>query len=317
MNDERILFAEMIQDNLTSIRSLMRWENYTLNQTLIEVTEQIKDDAIMVLNKNYGRNLVYKDIVDDFLTDVFVYFPVLLQQLAITRLIDADGVVKDDINTMETIRTEELNTTVDQLSTLTQGTSLNDTNTLNTQNKSTGTVSTNDDASNTQTSKTSIENKSGIEATGTRNVSLGHNMPEQSLSSTGNFTTDEQGTPILSSAYVQEAQEGFSTSNPINSSEKSEQNINNSDVTKNNSVTTNDLSNANTGTTSRVVINSGADTTDALSETKGKNDFKEKVTSITTNKQYAYEVKAFLETAESTIAFKNWIDNFSWIDGII
>src|SRR5690606_30409252 len=162
------------------------------------------------------------------------------------------------------------------------------------------------------------ENTSGVEATGTKNVNLGHNMPEQSINAvTGNLPTDTQGTPILTTSYIQNASEAFTTSNPINTTETSEQTVENTNTGTNDSTTTNNLTVADTGTTTRTMTNSGSDTSEATTATSGTNTINETVTSTLTNKQYAYEIKAFLETADGTIAFKNWEDRFSWVVGII
>jgi hypothetical protein len=316
--DTRILFKDLILDNIEDIKSYMKWENYELNTTVIPVIEPLKEHALIVLMNSYGLFNVEPDIFDAFCADIFIYFPILLQQLAITRLIDAFGVVKDDTDTVETIRTETLNTEVDQNSTLTQGTSQADNTLLNTQQKTTGTISVANEATNTQNSTTNIENSSGVESTGTRNVNINHNMPEQSISGeTGYFPIDQQGTPILTTAYVQQAQEGFTSSNPINTSELSEQTVVNTNTGSNDNVTTNDIAIADTGTTTRTTTNSGSDSSEATTATTGTNTINETVNSTLTNKQYAYEIKAFLETADGLIAFKKWEDNFSWVVGII
>lgn len=314
--DTRVLFKDLILDNIEDIKSYMRWENYDLNDTVIPVTEQVKDHSLILLMNSYGLFHVEQNILEQIFADVFIYFPILLQQLAITRLIDAYGVVKDDVETSTTERTETLNTSIDQNSTTTAGTSQTDSNVLNTQQKTTGTVAVEGNASNTQNSTTNIENSSGVESTGTRNVNLSHNMPEQSIAGTGNFPTDPQGTPILTTSYVQQAQEGFTTSNPINTSELSEQTILNTNTGSNDSTTTNDVTIADTGTTTRTVANSGSDTSEGTTETTGTNTITETVTNNITNKQYAYEIKAFLETADSLIAFKKWEDSFAWVVGI-
>jgi hypothetical protein len=317
-DDEFLTFKELVLNNVEDIKSYMRWDNYSLNETEIPVVDLVKDHALIVLMNSYGSFMVDKDILNNVCADVFIYFPILLQQLSITRLIDAYGVVTDDIDTVETVRTETQNTNIEQNSELTQGTSQTDTNTLNTQQKTTGTVSNIGNGTNNQTSTTNIENSSGVETTGTRNVNINHNMPEQSIDQiTENFPVDNQGTPILRTSFVQQAQEGFTTSNPINSTELSEQNITNSSNTTNDNLTTNDVTVADSGNTTRLTQNSGSDTSEAKTSTIGNNSFNELVTSKMTNKQYAYEIKAFLETADALIAFRKWEDHFTWVVGII
>jgi hypothetical protein len=315
---ETMLFKDLITENADAIKSYMRWDNYDLNDTVIPVEELLKDHALVVLMNSYGLFHVEQDILEPLCADVFIYFPILLQQLAITRLIDAYGVVKDDTNTEEVTRTETISSEVLQNSELTQGTQQTDANVLNTQTKTTGTVTVENEVSNTQESETTIENSSGVESTGSRNVSLTHEMPEQAMTGgTGNFPTDPQGTPILTNAYVQNAAQNFTTANPINTSETSEQTVNATNTAQNDTTTTNDVTVADTGTTTRTVTNSGSDSSESLTETETTNTATETRTQTTTNKQYAYEIKAFLETADSLIAFKKWEDNFAWVVGII
>lgn len=315
--DTKVLFKDLILDNTADIKSYMRWDNYDLNDTVIPVVETLKDHALIVLMNSYGKFHVEQDIIEEIFADVFIYFPILMQQLAITRLIDAYGVVKDDVESQTTERTENLNTNVEQNSKMTAGTTQTDSNILDTQQKTTGTIGVAGTASNTQNSTTNIENSSDVESTGTRNVNISHNMPEQALSDTGKFPTDPQGTPILTSSYIQQAQEGFTSSNPINTTELSKQTILNTNNGSNDTTTTNDITVSDTGKTTRTTTNSGSDNTEAKTATTGTNTFTETITSNITNKQYAYEIKAFLETADSLIAFKKWEDQFSWVVGII
>lgn len=317
-NDSRILFKDLVSQNETEIKTYMEWQNYQLNETIIPVVDLLKDHALKVLSNSYGLFHVEQTILNELYNDVFIYFPILMQQLSITRLIDAYGVVANDENTQTTTRTEKLNSNTDQNSTLTVGTSVNDSNVLDTQQKTTGTISTDNDIFNTNNSTTSIENSSGVEATGSKNVNLNHNMPEQSLvGQTGQFPTDSQGTPNLNTSYVQGASENFSTSNPINTNETSEQTITNTVTGKNENTTTNNVTLSDTGTTTRTTTNSGSDNSDSLTTTDSTNTITEEIKRLETNKQYAYEVKAFLETADGLIAFSRWEDKFSWVIGII
>jgi hypothetical protein len=316
--DNTILFKDMILENIDDIKTYMKWENYTLNNVVIPVTEMVKDHALIVLMNSYGLFHVEQDIFDSFCADVFIYFPILLQQLAITRLIDAYGVVTDDTDIVTTVRTETLDSNTEQTSELTQGTTQTDANVLATQHKTTGTIKDVGTASNTQTTLSDITNTSGVESSGSRNVNLSHNMPEQSINGiTGLFPADSQGTPKLTTSYVQTATEAFNTSNPINTSESSHQTGTNGNTGNNSNTTTNDITVADTGTTTRTSTNSGSDSTEAKTATKGNNTISETVTSQLTNKQYAYEIKAFLETADGLIAFSRWEDRFTWVIGII
>jgi len=256
--------------------------------------------------------------LDSLKADIFIYFPILLQHLAITRLIDAFGVVKDDINTQETVRQEKVNTKIDQSGKTTLGTSTMNTDEINTQQKTTGTVKVADSNKTDSLSSTSITNISGIESTGNRSVNITHTLPEQSINQgTGFFPIDEQGTPILSSSFVQNANESFNTNNPIDTLESSEQSMTNKGNSTGDSTSTSDLTVANTGTNIAKLSHSGSDSTEGLTKTDGLNDITEKITSTETNKQYAYEIKAFLETSDTLIAFSKWEDRFSWVVGII
>lgn len=312
------LFSTLIDENITNIKDIMTWQNYELNDTVLPVLPLVKDHALMVLKKSYGRTLVSDEILDELLIDVFVYFPVLLQQLSITRLIDAYGVGKSDIDTVETKRNETLLMEVDQNSLNTQNLMRTDTENMEKEATTTGTVSIADTSITTQSSLTNITNTSEMEETGGKTVNVAHNMPEQSIiGQTGNFIADDQGTPVLTTSYIQEANETFMTTNPLQSMETSTQNINNSNEIENDSVTTNNITVADTGTSTNTTSNTGTESNEASSSQSGTNEITETVTSTLTNKQYAYEIKAFLETADSIIAFKKWESNFSWIEGII
>lgn len=318
IEESRILFKDMVISNIENIKEYMIWENYTLNSTFIPVTELVKEHALDILIKSYGKFKVDADIFDEFCADVFIYFPILLQQLAITRLIDAYGVVTDDIDTVETIRTESLNMNTEQNSELKAGTMIKDSNNQNMVHKTTGTISVDNNMFNTDTATTNIKNTSGVESTGNRSVNLSHNMPEQSINAgTGNFPTDSQGSPKLPTSYVQVANESFNSMNPINTNEFSDQTMLNTNTANNDSTTTNDVTVSDNGSETRTTENSGSDNTESKSATESKNTLNEKVISNTTNKQYAYEIKAFLETSDGLIAFSKWEDRFTWIIGII
>jgi hypothetical protein len=315
---ETVLFKDLVSENEADIKSYMEWQNYTLNDVTIPIIELLQEHALMVLTKSYGLFHVEHDIYDEFCADVFMYFPVLAQQLAITRLIDAYGVVKDDVETQTTTRTENLSAQVDQSSELTAGTSVTENNTTNLQQKTTGTVQVENDTSNVQDSTTTINNTSNVAATGSRNVSVAHQMPEAQIDGTTNwFPTDAQGTPTLNGSVVQSAAQNFSTANPLSTTETSTQSVDNTVTGNNDSTTTNDITVADTGSTTRTSTNSGSDTSQSGTTTDSTNEISEIITSNVTNKQYAYEIKAFLDTADSLIAFKKWEDRFSWLIGIV
>lgn len=313
-----ILFKDLLTNNETELKSFMEWENYDMNDVTIPLVEKLKDHSLMVLSKSYGMFHVEQSILDELCADIFIYFPILMQQLAISRLMDAYGVVPDDINTETLTRTETLASETEQNSELRLGNQSEDSTVLNTQQTTTGTVGVDSTVETNRLSNTSIENTSGIDSTGGRSVSLDHSMPEQAINGgTGNFPIDDQGTPILSTSYVQGASENFNTSNPINTTETSESVTNNSDNTNSESMTTNDVTVANTGTNVRTLTNTGKDESDSLTSTDSVNSIEETRTRSETNKQYAYEIKAFLESTDTLNAFKRWENNFSWVVGII
>lgn len=313
-----ILFKDLIEENKTKLMALMEWNNYTMNDVTIPLVDELKEHALMVLSKSYGMFHVEPDILEPLEADIFIYFPILMQQLAISRLMDAYGVLPEDTITDTLSRTETVSSEVGESSELTLGTSNTETNEVNTATKTTGTVLIENDSTSTQNSTTNIENTSGVESTGNRSVSLNHNMPEQAISGgTGNFPEDLEGTPILSSAYVQAAVSNYATSNPVNTTETSEQTIANTSTGENDSLTTNDVTVSNTGTTTRTSENSGSDIAESTTTTDTVNDVQESRTRTETNKQYAYEIRAFLESTDTLVAFKRWENKFSWVVGII
>lgn len=313
-----ITFRELVQENRDLIKSQMFWTNYDLNDNVLPVVEDLKEHAVQVLEWNYGRYQVEPDILDELLVDVFTYFPSLMQELAISRLFDAYTVAPEDEESETFTRTEEMNQEVQQNSQLTLGTKSEETTEEDTEQKTTGTVSVEGTTDNTQTSTTNIENTSGVAMTGNRSVNITHNLPEQALpGGTGYFPTDPEGTPILTGAYVQTATENFNTHNPIDSTETSDQMVVANAQTTNDQVTTNDVTVANTGTTNRTVENSGSDQSQSLTNTEEMNTITETRERKLTNKQYAYELRAFLDSVSVINAFERWADKFSWVVGII
>lgn len=315
---EKVLFRELIQENKDLLKSYMNWENYDLNDKVLPVVEDLKDHALFVLQQNYGRYQVSPDIVDELIADVFVYFPPLMQQLAISRLMDAYSVPEEDTETETMTRAETASGEVQQNSELMLGTQLQETEEQDTQQTTTGTVSVAGSTESSQTSNTTIENTSGVAMTGNRSVNLTHAMPEQALpGGTGYFPTDPEGTPILTASYVQSATENFTTHNPIDSEETSVQTNTGTNTSESNQTTTNDVTVANTGTNTRTVQNSGSDSSQSSTTNEEMRDITETRTRTMTNKQYAYELRAFLESVEAVNAFENWANHFSWVVGII
>lgn len=315
---QTILFRQLIQDNYADIKAYMNWQNYDLNETVLPVVEDLKDHALILLMNSYGMFHVEQDILDPFLADVFVNFPILMQQLSISRLMEATAVPTDDENTETLTRTEVLDSETEQQSELTVGTAINETTTLDTEHATTGTVTVAGTTEQTGENETDITNSSGVQMTGSRTVNLANSMPEQSISgSTSNFPVDPEGTPILSTSTVQSATQSFTTANPIDTSETSNQVQTASNTTETDQTTTNNITVADTGTTSRVLSNSGKDNSDSLTKTDSTNTITETRTLKATNKQYAYEIKAFLESTETLVAFRNWENQFSWVCGII
>lgn len=315
---ETVPFRELIHENKELLKSHMNWENYDLNDKVLPVVEDLKEHALFVLEKNYGRYPVSPEILDELIADVFVYFPPLMQQLAISRLMDAYSVPEDDTETETLTRSEETTGEIQQNSELTLGTQLQESEEQDTQQKTTGTVSVDGSTENTQSSNTTIENTSGVAMTGNRSVSLSHNMPEQALpGGTGYFPTDPEGTPILGASYVQTATESFSTHNPIDSEETSVQISSGTALSESNQTTTNDVTVANTGTNTRTVQNSGSDSSESHTSNEESRQITESRSRTMTNKQYAYEIRAFLESVEVVNAFENWANQFSWVVGII
>lgn len=308
-----LLFKDLIDQNIEEIKDTMMWQTYDLTEVEIPVVELLKDHSLTLLKNAYGYYRVEEEILPDVFEDVFVYFPILLQQLSITKLIDSMTVAQNDVNSDTLLRTESVESTIEEAGEVTLGSESDDVTTLGTQAKTTGTISVAGESEQEQS--TEISNTSGIDPTGNHNVNLSHTMPEQSISgTTNNFPVDAQGTPILGTANVQAANESFNTTHGIESSESSTQDVSLQSSSSN--VTTNDVTVANTGTTSRNVKNSGTDSSESTRTTEGTNTINETRTQTTTNKQYAYELKSILDTLRDSNAFLTWVNAFSWVMGI-
>lgn len=300
----------------------MRWENYELNDTVIPIVDKIKEDAINTLLREYGRIKVddedIETTLDYIVSDVFLNFVVLAQELSITRLIDAYAVATHDIDSEKTTVTET--GTVGSLGneTLTAGTSVIETSNVAANETSTGTVTDEGKQTNTGDSDTDVENKGKVEATGSKNVSLSHAMPEQALDgTTQKFPVDEQGTPILNTSMVQNGSSAYSTTNPLENIETSKQLISSNSIAETNNKQTNDLKSTNDTMSTRNSTNSGSDTRQTEA-TDTRNLTTSTIRDLSaTNKQYAYEVSAFIKTAGEVNPFVNWTNKFSWLRGII
>jgi hypothetical protein len=323
-----MLFKAYLTENSAVLKTYMKWENYDLNTSVLPVVEMVQDDALEVLSNNYGKFEV-DDILDELKTDIFLNFPALLQQLSISRIMTSAGTKQSDSLTDIMTRTENGVRDTSQSSDNTLGTNVTELNTLNTLNTSngtsidTGTSTTNVTSDTTQNNLTNIINTSGVQMTGSKNVNLTNAMPEQSINAgTGNFPLDAEGTPILTTAYVQSANQNFTTTNPIDTSETSEQSTDITVGVVNTNLITNNLTNtqhstvADTGTTNRTIANSGTDLTTNTAIENTDNTVTETTTRQMTNPNYAYEIKAFLESVDSLNAFQKWLDKFSWICGI-
>lgn len=295
----------------------MRWENYTINETTIPVIDLLKDDAIQALKRAYGKYHVEPDIYDDFLNDVFTYFPILMQQLAISRLLDAYAVNTHDLDTETTTRTEKVNESTNQLSTLTAGTSVTEANSQDNTQKTTGTVKDDSTQTGTQDSMIDITNTSNTELTGSHNVALNYAMPEQSIDGvTKEFEYNLDGTPFLGTSNVQGATENFGSNSPINSGESSNQQTTVNTETTTGNIQTNDVTVTDEMTGNRTLTNSGSDNSNSNTQVTADNVTTESRELQATNKQYAYEVAAFLDVAGKTVAFEIWTNRFSWVVGI-
>lgn len=313
---------EIITNNLTEIKALMRWENYGLNNTIIPVEEALQNDAISTLRREYGRILIeedeYAETYDYLMSDIFMYFPILMQELSITRLIDAYAVATHDNDTEKTTTTSTMDGSNTGTETLVAGTSVSEILTGNSTDTSTGTVKDVGEQTSRGTSNSLITNESDIEETGGKSVNFTHALPEQAIDgTTKKFPVDEQGTPNMGAATVNLATESFNTSNPMGTLETSEQESSNDGTVTNDNTTTNDLTNSSENNSSRTASNSGSDlTTTQSNENVTTSETVERELNAT-NKQYAYEVSAFIKTAGEVVAFQNWKNRFSWIGGII
>lgn len=327
----------------TSLKEYMTWEEFGLVDKSITdfAVDKIQDKAISLLSRNYGYYQVGVELVDntgdypkfyfpEFEADLMTYFPELIQSLSITLKMLGINVPEVDTITETYDRTEDIisNQTSDNINAI-------ETDIINTANSNQN--STNDTTqtisgttTNTGTSENDIlyerqiTNSSQVDETGNRNVNLSHQMPEQAIEGTGNFLEDTQGTPILSTSYVQSANENFSTLNPMSTSETSTQ----KDI-QNKQTTTNDLTQSNNSLNDTFVKSSLSSVDGSTGKSKtaenlknivegtGQNTIHEVKTIEKTNPQYAGEITKFLDNVQTFNAFKSFIDKFSWLSGVI
>lgn len=308
----------MMEQNQVEIKAAMRWENYDLNQTIIPIVDKLRDDAFQTLIRDFGRYVVEDEVYPELLNDIFIYFPVLAQELSITRLIDAYAVNTHDTDTESIRRTESLNTEQDQNSILTTGTSVMETGVVDSTVKNTGTTKDSGKQNTTQSSETNIINTSDIDLTTNHSMSMQHNLPEQALDgTTGKFPIGDDNIPSLGTSYIQNANESYASNSPAGTDETSDQTSTGESEVLNENTMTNDLTTTDKGTNTSTRTNSGSDMSDSVTLTKGNNVYTEDRELNATNKQYAYEVTAFLNSAASVIAFRNWTNRFSWVIGFV
>lgn len=322
-------FKDFITANSTTLKTFMSWENYDLNNTVLPVVDLVQDHALQVLANNFGKFEVEDDILDEVSADIFINFPPLLQQLSISRVMTSESVVQTDILSETMTRRETGQRDTNQTTDTTLGTEVSEINSLGTtqattgNTTNTGTVNVGSDTHTNQSNETDITNSTDVEATGSRNVNLSHQMPEQALTGTGNFPVDAQGTPILTTSYVQSAGENFATVNPIETTESSTQVSTVTNDTESDSITTNNLASSqnvsvvNSGSNTRTLNNTGSDNVTNAGVENTENEITETIDREATNAQYAYEIKAFLESVQAINAFKTWTNNFAWVCGIL
>ena len=156
---ETVPFRELIDENKILLKPSMIWENYDLNDKVLPVVDDLKEHALFVLQQSMVAIGLLILWMNSLLT--FVYFPPLMQQLAISRLMDAYSVPEEDTETETMTRAETASGEVQQNSELMLGTQLQETEEQDTQQTTTGTVSVDGSTESTQTSNTTIENTRG------------------------------------------------------------------------------------------------------------------------------------------------------------
>lgn len=336
-----ILFSDYVK--YSPLLDYMIWDDFDLVENPLPTfaIKRIQDKCISLLCRNYGHFNVWVMLEDnsgdyprfhfpEFEGDLMTFFPELIQTLSITLKMLGMNVPEIDITTEKFDRVEDISSNQSSTQDATSSSDMVNKNISNQDTTTDSTQTTSGTVKDSGTSETDIKferdiiNTSEIDETGNRNVNLSHQMPEQAISGTGNFPVDNQGTPQLSTSYIQGAGESFSTINPMISTETSHQ----KDM-ENKTTTTNDLTQASNGLTdtfnkSKVLGESettgSASTIDNIQnvvEGTGKNTISEIRTTEKTNPQYAQEISKFLDNVQTINAFNEFINKFHWLCGIL
>ncbi len=301
-NPDLIPFKTFLSENEAVIKTYMKWDNYGLNETEFIIKETFIDDTLDLLGRHYANVKVDTDcILDQFLADMGVYFPQLVQLSSITRVFSYDKVPERDMVTEHETSTQQRDETLDSNQNATIKQSGQTTDNID----QTTTTSQLTNATGDSTSET----VSGVEETGGRSVAFQQIMPEQALPDTGNFPVDEQGTPILNAARVQSASTGFNTQNPLNSKD----NVTQTSIQE----TTNDTNTDQKGTNTQDTTN------DSTSEAIGKDVSSGTITGAIersterTNPLFAQELTKFMQNVNTINAFEWFLGKFYWLQGVI
>lgn len=324
-----MLFKDFMAINKEVLKAEMFWNNYGLNDVLLPVTDELKSHSLDLLTRNYGAFEV-GEILEEIKADIFVNFPLLMQSLSISASMTYESVSRYDTEKETRILSEigrDKNNSVETQNSQrdTKGTNVTqENNSSNSEAKNTGTVSTNETSQRSESNVVDATNASSTPMTGSKNVAITHAMPEQDISgTTGNFTRDSQGTPILNNSTVQNASENYSTVNQFQSTSDLDQKTeientiindnlrtdNTTQITSNN-VDVQSLNNA-TGNENLAGIN----TVEGTNETEHQTT--ERIERKLANKQYPFEVSKFLESINTVKSFSKWVDSFAWLCGVL
>lgn len=317
--NDLITVRDLIIAEYQSFLQVMNWNNYDLNETIIPVVDLLRNHAMEVLFRTYGNVLVNKDeVLELFLNDVFVYFPLLMQELAITRLIDGYAVGTHDQDSTTFTRNENLLTESDSIANVKSDGTGSENMDQNSTRKDTGTVSDVNTSTNNQNTETKITNDSEVQTSNNHSVSFAREMPEQSIdSTTTKFPIGEDGIPDMSTGTVQNASENFGSATPMITHETSTQNNIGSNDTNGTNTRTDNLQSTDTGKSTRSTVTGSVDKSDSKVKNTGNNVITEQTDIRATNKQYSYEITNFLSAASTVVAFSNWENKFSWLRGLV
>ncbi len=327
-----MLFKDFMTENSDELKAEMIWDNYGLNDVVLPVSDDLKEHALKLLTLNYGKYDVgeTEDILDEMKADVFVNFPLLMQSLSIAASMTYESVSKMDIETEERIITE---TGTDKRNSIQSNNTVHDTagktdivenTSVLGEIKNTGTVNIHETSEREETTTIDADTESITPATGSKSVALTHNMPEQAISGiTNDFTHDEQGTPEMDAATVQNASANYSTINQFQNTQAIDQTttidneiINDNTRTDDTTQITDNMSEAHSTNTI-----SGQETTMGNTTVEGTNITENTITDTLTaeraNKQYPYEISKFLESIDVVKPVVKWVDAFSWLIGVV